>query len=173
MLIESVVILAYLDALHPTPCLTPAEPWAAARAGMISRVAELYLFPHVLVRFRQLRGTAKDPAAIAAAPAGIARTLGMIEGWLDDGAYAVGGRLSVADCMLAPMLNFAARLSPKLGVAAPLAPFPRLAAYWDALAADPAVKRAVGEQTAMLPRRMGGEGDDALYFADARAARQT
>jgi glutathione S-transferase len=147
---ESEVILEYLDDRFPAPALRPSTAEDRARARLISRIADLYLMAGLGVLFGQLRAKDKDQAKIDGALTDIARALGYIEPVIDAGPYAVGGKLSGADCGLAPMLFFVAGFLPRFGRAAPFAATPKLAAYWAAVAKDTHAARVLGEMQAAL-----------------------
>ncbi len=112
-LYETQAILRYLDAAFPEPALQPAEPHALGRMNQIVGINDWYFFPKVaaVVVFNRivgpvLLGTTPDEAAIAAALP-IARTcLDELDRLLGGQAFLAGDRLTLADLMLAPQLDF-------------------------------------------------------------------
>ena len=168
---ESEIIVEYLEDRFPVPPLRPAAADERARARLLARLADEYLAPPLKELFEAAK--AGGGAARADAPrAAVERALGEIARHLDGGAnaaaYAVGGRLTTADCALAPLLFFAARaarMHPALFAGGdPLALQPRLAAYWPGIARDPFAARVLAELEAAQRRRAAararGEPED-------------
>jgi glutathione S-transferase len=112
-LYETQAILRYLDAMFPDPALQPTEAQAIGRMSQVIGINDWYLFQKVgaVIVFNRivgplLLGLAPDEAAIAAAMP-MARTcvdeLGRL---LGDHPFLAGDRLSIADLMVAPQLDF-------------------------------------------------------------------
>lgn len=166
---ESEIIVEYLEDRFPDPPLRPAAPEERARARLLARFADEYLAPPL----KDLFEAAKAGAGAQAAPrAAVERALGHIARTLGGGthaaAYAVGSRLTTADCALVPLLFFAARAA-RMHAALfaggdPFAPHPRLAAYWQSIARDPVAARVIAELEAAQIRRAAararGEPED-------------
>jgi glutathione S-transferase len=112
-LYETQAILRYLDASFPEPRLQPEDPRAIGRMNQLIGINDWYFFPKVaaVIVFNRivgpvLLGTTPDEAAIEAALP-IARTcIAELDRLLGDQAFFVGDRLSLADLMLAPQLDF-------------------------------------------------------------------
>ncbi len=112
-LYETQAILRYLDAAFPEPRLQPREPRAIGRMNQIIGINDWYFFPKVaaVVVFNRivgpiLLGSAPDEAAIAAAMPMARICVAELDRLLGDQAFLVGDRLSLADLMLAPQLDF-------------------------------------------------------------------
>jgi glutathione S-transferase len=144
VLYETQAILRYLDDVFPEPPFEPQDPRQAARMNQIVGVNDWYLFPKVcaVVVFQRvvgpaLMGLTPDEAAIAAAmPEGV-RCVRELERLIGDQAFLAGERLSLADLMLAPQLDFL--------VATPegrtlLQDAPRLAAWLERMTARPSMQ---------------------------------
>lgn len=167
---ESEIIVEYLEDRFPSPPLRPAAPEERARARLLARLADEHLAPPLKELFEAAK--AGSAAAAAAPRAAVERALGHIERHLGGGthaaAYAVGDRLTTADCALVPLLYFAARaalMHPALFPGGdPFARHPRLAAYWLGIARDPIAARVLAElEGAQLRRaaaRARGEPED-------------
>lgn len=67
--------------------------------------------------------------------------------------YALSGRLTTADCALVTMLFFADRARPLLDGPDPFAPETALGHYWQNIAGDPHVRKALADMTAAQARR--------------------
>lgn len=141
---ESQVICEYIEDLHPEPSLRPADPMAGAKVRTISRIIDLYVMNPMMPLFRNLARDSRDETVVAAALAAIDKGLGWLEPWVAADRYAVGGRLSLADCAAAPVLLYVNRYPPIFGMKTPLADRPNLAAYFAAVRQDPYVDAALG-----------------------------
>ena len=112
-LYETQAILRYIDDVFPEPSLQPRNARARARMNQIIGINDWYFFPKAsaVIVFQRivgpvLLGTTVDEAAIAAAlPMG--RTcVAQFDRLLGTQAFLAGERLSIADVMLAPQLDF-------------------------------------------------------------------
>ena len=100
---ESQVIGELLEELFTESPLLPADPLARARVRLLSRIGDLYF----AVPLGQLLHTTLDAEGKATASLAInmvERGARGLEQWLEVGEFAIGDRISVADCMLAPAL---------------------------------------------------------------------
>jgi glutathione S-transferase len=157
---ESEIIAEYLEDRFPNPPLRPTAPEDRARARLLARLADEYLAPPLKELFEAAKaGGGAEKATVPRAA--VDGALGHIARYLGDGAhaaaYAVGGRLTTADCALVPLLFFAARAARMHPVlfpdGDPFAFHPRLAAYWRGIARDPVAARVLGELEAAQVRR--------------------
>lgn len=145
-LYESVAICRYLDATFDGPALQPEDTWQRAQvdqwcavlAGYVDRaLVRRYLLEFVFPKGAE--GRVRE-AEVAAATPEVGRMLALLEAQLDDRAYLLGERLTLADTLLAPMLDYLANLPQ----AAPLlAPHPALVAYLERLRERPAGRRVL------------------------------
>jgi glutathione S-transferase len=112
-LYETQAILRYLDAIFPDPPLQPAEPQAIGRMNQIIGINDWYLFQKVgaVIVFNRivgprLMGLKPDEAAIEAAMPMARTCINELGRLLADNAFLAGDRLSIADLMVAPQLDF-------------------------------------------------------------------
>jgi glutathione S-transferase len=112
-LYESQAILRYLDDVFPEPPFEPADPRATARMNQIIGINDWYFFPKVaaVIVFQRivgpvLLGTTTDETAIAEAMPMARLCISELERLLGSHEFLVGDRLSIADIMLAPQLDF-------------------------------------------------------------------
>lgn len=152
---ESDVIVQYLDEKSGGK-LTPATAEDRARARLIGRLADLYVAPGLGTIFRQFSASPRDPAKIAEGVSDAKKGVGFLEHYVAPGPYAVGGRMSIADCMVVPTLFFVAAVLPLTGLKEPFADTPKVGAYWAAVTKDPAVAKVVAELGEALAARMKG-----------------
>jgi len=112
-LYETQAILRYIDRILPEPALTPAGAKEAARMDQVMNITDCYFFRGVgnVIAFERvvapaLMGKAPDEAAISAAMPAAKLVFGELSNLLGEGHYFGGGRLSLADVMLAPHMDF-------------------------------------------------------------------
>jgi glutathione S-transferase len=150
LLPESEVICEYLEDLAQGPSLRPADLKDRAHMRLLSRTLDLYVMTCVgkLVPF--LRGAPRDEAVIAAAVADLEKALRDLVHFGIGRHYAVGGKLTLADCALMPGLLAVRGVTGALKLADPLPKVPAINAYFDATGKDPHVARGIGEMSEAL-----------------------
>jgi glutathione S-transferase len=162
VLIESEAIAEYLDDRFPMPALRPDGATDRAVTRILARLCDLHLAPALKSLFEATKRPA-DAAETARLLAEIRLALATIERYLGSAGFAVGDRLTTADCALAPLLFFVARCE-SLTPGAPLLGSPVLAAYWCAIQSHPAVAPILAEIAAAQSRRAAararGEPED-------------
>lgn len=142
---ESGIIVEYLEALYPERPLTPACPDLATRSRLIARIGETYVLTPLSKLFNQFDPATRDAALVAGAIADLEVGLGFLETYLDDeGPYAVGDYLTLADCQLVPTLFFVRAMGPAFGKAW-IAAHPRVGAYLQAISGDDTAAKIQGE----------------------------
>jgi glutathione S-transferase len=114
-LYETQAIVRYIDAVFPEPALQPADARAAARMNQAIGINDWYLFPEIarVLVFQRivgpvLLGLHPDEAAIAAVTPKLPTCIGALDRLLGDQAFLAGERVSLADLMLAPQLDYVA-----------------------------------------------------------------
>jgi glutathione S-transferase len=112
-LYETQAILRYLDALLPDPPLQPTEARAIGRMNQIVGINDWYLFPKVgaVIVFNRvigpmLLGITPDEAAIESAMPIARICIAELERLLGHAPFLAGDRLSIADLIVAPQLDF-------------------------------------------------------------------
>ncbi len=146
--VESVAILELIEELHPTPPLLPGDPFARARVRALVEVINSGTQP--LQNLHALERLSPDPEVRKPwVRHFIARGLGAFEAMMAANArdgftpanakYSYGDTLTLADCYLLPQLYNARRYH------VDLAPFPRVAAAGEAVAATDAARAAAPE----------------------------
>ncbi|MEM1292966.1 MAG: glutathione S-transferase family protein [Cyanobacteria bacterium P01_H01_bin.162] len=133
--VESLAILAYLEAKYPTPSLMPSEPEMVARVRMVETITVVELQPETLPLTRPLVGLEVEPQKLAAAEARVTVILQFLEQLLAPGPYFAGKDLTLADIV-------AGTLVPSL----PLGNYPRLSAWANRL-----TQRESWQKTAYTP----------------------
>jgi glutathione S-transferase len=153
---ESETILEYLEDAFPTPSLRPASAEDKAKARLLSRIGDIYLMSQGAGLFGQMNPATRDQAVVDAAFAKLDESLGYLNVFMGPGPYAVGDRLTTADCSLAPLMFFMGLFGQVFGKSDLLSKHAKVAAYALHLRGDPHVKTVYAEmQEAMAARARG------------------
>jgi maleylacetoacetate isomerase len=144
---ESVAIIELLEELHPTPALLPRDPFARARVRALVEVVNSGTQP--LQNLHTLEHLSPDPEVRKPwiqhfITRGLTAFEAMMatndrESGLGRSKFAYGDTLTIADCFLLPQVYNARRYH------VDLAPFPRVAAACDTIAATEAARAAAPE----------------------------
>lgn len=121
--VESLAILDYLEAKHPTPSLMPSAPEAIAIVRMVETITVVELQPATIPLTRPLVGLDVEPWKLEAAQQRITIALQFLEELLNGKTYFVNEELTLADVV-------AGTLIPSL----PLENYPHLKAWSERLA---------------------------------------
>lgn len=112
-LYETQAIVRYLDRVVPDPALTPTDPRSAARMDQVMNVCDWYLFQGVgsVIAFQRivgprLMGLTPDEAAIAQAMPKAHTVFRELSRLLGENSYFAGDRVTLADLMVAPHIDF-------------------------------------------------------------------
>lgn len=111
-LTESLVIMEYLEELHPTPPMSGTSPLERARVREVERIAELGVLQRVGTIFQNtspfFAGRLKQSAdAAATARTQLATALKVMDARIGSHPFVAGARPTIADCTLLAALGFA------------------------------------------------------------------
>jgi glutathione S-transferase len=113
VLYETQAIVRYLDRVAAGPALTPTDPMSAARMDQVMNVCDWYLFQGVgsVIAFQRivgprLLGLQTDEAVVAEAMPKAHAVFRELSRLLGQNSYFAGNRLTLADLMIAPQLDF-------------------------------------------------------------------
>ncbi|MBX3493479.1 MAG: glutathione S-transferase family protein [Parvibaculum sp.] len=152
---ESETICEYLEDIGAGAPLRPEDAVERARMRLLSRIGDLYIMEPMGELFGHINPQGRDQALVDREMAELLKAIGWLEHYLDGSPFAVGGRLSLADCALVPMLFFFDQIGPMFGHASPLKNHPSAEAYYKGIQAHPAAAKVVAELDAALRRMMG------------------
>jgi len=152
---ESEVICEYLEDLDLGMSLRPKDPAEAARVRLLARIGDLYIMEPMNNLFGQINPKGRDQALVDREIAELRKGLTWLAFYLDGSAHAVGDKLTLADCALAPMLFFYEQIGPMFAVADVFEGIPTVRSYYNGLKNDPHVARVFGELDAALRKVMG------------------
>jgi glutathione S-transferase len=150
---ESMVICEYLEDRFTEPSLLPPSSESRARARLLARMVDLYVYPPLGVLFAQANPKQRDEVVAERGVADLLAQLGHVEHWLSDDGYAVGGTLTLADCSLVPCLFYVRAMLPSFGVTTPFVDHSKLAGYFDRVSQNPHAARVLAELQAALNER--------------------
>jgi len=137
-IVESEVIVEYLNETLPGRNLLPGDAPARAQARLLSRLLDLYVTSQTGGLFRNMNPATRNQAEVDAAKEALKKGLGAIEHFLSkDGPYAAGKDITVADCALFPAFLMLDMILPPFGYASSTDGFPKLTAWKAHLEADP------------------------------------
>jgi glutathione S-transferase len=107
-IMESSIIIEWLDLRFPDPPLLPADRSAALEVRMLDRIFDNYLETsfQTIVFDRMTGGDGLAPLP-QDARARLRRTYAWLDAWMQDRKWAVSGGFSLADCAAAPALFYA------------------------------------------------------------------
>ena len=144
---ESAVINEYLNEQFPDPALLPMAPQERARARMVVQMTDAYFFARYLPLFATAKAEGKESPAVADGIEGVKEGLAAVERVVDEGTYAVGSGLSLADCALVPALYYATEYATEyFGAGDLMRHCPTLKSYWPRIQTNPHVARALADR---------------------------
>lgn len=144
---ESETIVEYLEDIYPQAALRPADPLDRARVRLISRVAELYVFPAAVPIFGALAPSNGDTSLRDDLFGKLDIALQSLASFLDDSNkswHSFGDRLTTADGALAPFLFYVNFLGRACG-RTPLAAYNKLERFWEGAQSDPILSTVIEE----------------------------
>lgn len=111
-LYETAAITRFVDRAFPEPPLQPASPQSLGRVDQVVSIIDNYayaplvrmVFAHVV--FRPLVGMAADARTVSDGLERSEPVLGALEAIADQGVILAGTALTLADCHLAPMIDY-------------------------------------------------------------------
>lgn len=151
---ESATILEYLEDVFPEPSLRPVDKRDLARARLFLRLPDLYFqgAPRIIIGIR--RSGIDDEAAFTKAVGHLRTGLAYIDHYIDAAEWAVGGKASLADCALIPVLNVVAAVERVSGLTDLISSNAKIAHYWSAARLEPINAKVIGEQNVAFERMM-------------------
>lgn len=142
---ESQTICEYLEDRGPGPSLTPDDPAHRTRMRLLARMTDLYILEPLGKLFGQINPQGRDQIVVDHEFEELAKAVRWLGFYLDGSQYAVGDKLTIADCALVPALFFIDSIGPMFGRQDLLGEVPTVKSYFQAVAADPFVGKVLGE----------------------------
>ena len=141
LLPESIVIMDYLEDVHPQPACRPQDPEGRAVMNVFLRFPDVYVQPVLLPLFRLLMAPSQTGQDAAESVVALNAQLRLLDELIERFGREDHTRLDLADCALTPFMFYATYLPQRLGGGDALADAPRLANWWRwAQSQEPAAK---------------------------------
>ena len=174
---ESDVIAEYLEEIYPEPSLLGATPRENAHIRTLTRVGDIYLMNTTFMlasQTRVLAGQTSVEGIVALLGGQLASNTKALDRMIGADGFACLGRVTLADCALAPALFFLENVLPGTGVADPIAANGNVAAYWADIQRDAHAARILAELRRGLEERreLIASGGIEKLRAASRAARE-
>jgi glutathione S-transferase len=141
-LYETGAIARYVDEAFKGPKLQPSDKKEAARMNQILSIIDAHGYGPIMTEIVTLRAKEAllrqeiDIADLRKAAQPARQCLTVIEGLTGDGAFLVGGSLSLADLQLAPIISYFARTPEGKRI---LGDLPKLTGWWQKISARPSM----------------------------------
>lgn len=150
IIVESEVICDFLEESFQDTNFSGSDPLEKARARTIARIFDLYVMNAMLPVFKHLDPNTRDQTVVETAIANVRHGLTNAESFLEGGNWATLNRLTIADCMAAPVLLYCNRFLPMLGTEDWCSDLPKISSYWAALQKDERIAPLMGKMTEAL-----------------------
>jgi len=164
---ESEVIAEYLDEIHPQRSLLGSTPKIRADVRLISRIADIYLMNNIFMALGQLSRKTRVDAVRDLLMNQVQRGMGALERHIGTGDFAIGDRLTRADCTLVPALFLCEHTVPRLDVDNPILATEKVAAYWQKIQRNEFATRVLDEMARGLQARLDGTEREKIAAAIA------
>jgi glutathione S-transferase len=145
MIPESIVIMDYLEDMHPEPAMRPRDPEKRALMNIFYRFPDVYIQPVLLPLFRQLGVNPREEDQILEDIAALDTQLQLLDELLERFERYGHSSLDLADCALAPVMYFAVAVPKMLSGADVLANSPRVANWWAWVQTQDPIARVLAE----------------------------
>ena len=142
---ESIVIMDYLEDIHPSPAMRPADPKRRALMNIFYRFPDVYIQPVLLPLFRQLGVPNRQEEVIVDNIAALDIQLQLLDEMLERFERYGHSQLDLADCALAPILYYAESVPRMLNGSEVLENSPRVANWWRWVQQQEPVARVMSE----------------------------
>jgi len=153
---ESEVIAEYLDDLYPERSLAGSTPRMRADVRLISRIADIYLMNNIFMVLPQIDRKTRVDAIRDLLIGQVVRGMGALEKHIGEGDFAVGDKLTRADCTLVPALFLCEHTVPRLDVDNPILATDKVAAYWEKIQQNEYAAKVLDEMARGLQARLDG-----------------
>jgi len=153
---ESEVIAEYLDDIYPEQSMVGDTPLERAEVRTLSRIADTYLMNNIFMSLSQLMTKTPNQGILDLLLGQVNRGMGALEQHIGTGDYAVGDKLTRADCTLVPALWMCQGTVPRLGGDNPIPGAPKVAAYWEKIQKNEFADKIIEEMKKGMKARLDG-----------------
>ena len=142
---ESDVIAEYLEEIYPEPSLLGSNPRETALVRTVARIGDIYLMNNIFMCLPQARRSSRNEGIRDLLTGQVVRGMKALEHYIGDRGFAVGDRLSLADCALTPALFLVDNVFETFDVENPIPSCPKTASYWAAIQTNEHAARTLVE----------------------------
>jgi len=153
---ESEIIAEYLDEIYPDKSMVGDTPLERAEIRTISRIADIYLMNNIFMSLSQLMTKTPNQGILDLLLGQVNRGIGALEQHIGTGDYAVGDKLTRADCTLVPALWMCQGTVPRLGGENPIPAAEKVAAYWEKIQKNEFAAKIIEEMKRGMKARLDG-----------------
>ena len=162
---ESEIIAEYLDDIYPEKSMVGDTPMERAKVRVVSRIADIYLMNNIFMSLSQLMTKTPNQGILDLLLGQVKRGMGALEQHIGTGDFAVGGKLTRADCTLVPALWMCQNTVPRLGNENPILATTKVAAYWGEIQKNEFADKIIEEMKRGMKARL--DGTEAKMRAEA------
>ena len=157
---ESEIIAEYLDDLYPEKSMVGDTPMERAEVRIVSRIAD-----NIFMSLSQLMTKTPNQGVLDLLLGQVKRGMGALEQHIGTGDYAVGDKLTRADCTLVPALWMCQNTVPRLGAENPILKTTKVAEYWHKIQKNEFADKIIEEMKRGMKARL--DGTEAKMRAEA------
>jgi len=157
---ESEVIAAYLEEIYPEPSLLGSTPRENAHVRLLARFGDVYIMNAMFLLASQTGDPGrKTPTAIRNDAFSVqlanefVRNLKALDRLIGRNGFACLGRITLADCALAPGFFWVETVMPPRGFDSPIPAYANVAAYWAAIQKNEHAAKVLSELRRGLEER--------------------
>ena len=162
---ESEIIAEYLDDIYPEKSMVGDTPMERAMVRIVSRIADIYLMNNIFMSLSQLMTKTPNQGILDLLLGQVKRGMGALEQHIGTGDFAVGDKLTRADCTLVPALWMCQNTVPRLGAENPILATTKVAAYWGEIQKNEFADKIIEEMKRGMKARL--DGTEAKMRAEA------
>ena len=162
---ESEIIAEYLDDIYPEKSMVGDTPMERAKVRIVSRIADIYLMNNIFMSLSQLMTKTPNQGILDLLLGQVKRGMGALEQHIGTGDFAVGDKLTRADCTLVPALWMCQNTVPRLGTENPILATTKVAAYWGEIQKNEFADKIIEEMKRGMKARL--DGTEAKMRAEA------
>ena len=153
---ESEIISEYLDDIYPEKSMVGNTPMERAQVRTISRIADIYLMNNIFMSLSQLMTKTPNQGILDLLLGQVDRGMGALEQHIGFGDFAVGDKLTRADCTLVPALWMCQGTVPRLGGENPIPSAKKVTAYWEKIQKNEYAIKIIDEMKRGMKARLDG-----------------
>ncbi len=153
---EFLILVNGFDEIYPENSMVGDSPLERAQVRTISRIADIYLMNNIFMSLSQLMTKTPNQGVLDLLLGQVDRGIGALEQQIGSGDYAVGDKLTRADCTLVPALWMCQGTVPRLGGENPIPGAEKVTAYWEKIQKNEYADKIIEEMKRGMKARLDG-----------------